>query len=227
MNVFDAKAFLFDMDGVLIDNTRYHVLSWLECAKKYGCELTEGQVVAWMGSPGREYIKRMFKRPDMPPDEIRFYLQEKEALYREIYAPYLTLNEGLREFLAETHRRGIACAIATGGSMANVNFVLDGLGIREHFAFVIDASGYERGKPFPDCYLKAAEGVGREPKDCIIFEDAVNGIEAARAARIPVVAKVGTNSREVLAAAGADCVIDSFVELMAGDGAQEVRAENS
>jgi len=213
VNVFDAKAFLFDMDGVLVDNTRYHVLSWLACAEKYGCDLTEGQVVAWMGSPGRDYIRRMFKRPEMPDNQVQFYLKEKESLYRQLYAPHLELNAGLDPFLAETRRRGIPCAIATGGSMANVNFVLDGLKIRDVFSYVIDASGYARGKPHPDCYLQAAAGVGVAPEDCIVFEDAVNGIEAARAARIPVVAKVGTNTRETLVAAGADCVIDSFAEL--------------
>jgi len=214
MNVFDATAFLFDMDGVLIDNTRYHVLSWLACAEKYHCELTEEQVVAWMGSPGRDYIRRMFGNPDMPADEVRFYLEEKEALYRQIYTPYLALNTGVGAFLAEAKRWGMPCAIATGGSMTNVNFVLDGLKIRDHFSFVIDASGYARGKPHPDCYLKAAEGLGVSPEGCIVFEDAVNGIEAAKAANIPVVAKIGTNPREVLVAAGADVVIDSFEELM-------------
>jgi len=214
VNVFDAKAFLFDMDGVLIDNTRYHVMSWLACAEKYGCELTEGQVVAWMGSPGRDYIRRMFKNPEMPPEEVQFYLKEKESLYRELYAPHLALNVGLTSFLYETRRRSIPCAIATGGSMANVNFVLDGLKIRDMFSCVIDASGYARGKPHPDCYLKAAEGLGVAPKACVVFEDAVNGIEAARTAQIPVVAKVGTNPRDVLVAAGADRVIDSFEELL-------------
>ena len=209
-----AKAYLFDMDGVLVDNTPYHVRSWLALAEKYGCRSTEEQLVAWMGSPGREFIKRMFDRPDMPPDEIRRYLGEKEALYRQLYAPYLRPTPGLLDFLAGAHRRGIPCAIATGGSATNVNFVLDGLGVRKDFVCALDASGYERGKPYPDCYLKVAERVGASPAGCIVFEDAVNGIEAARAGGMRVVARVGTNSRETLLAAGADLVIDSFAELV-------------
>lgn len=214
MNVFDAQAFLFDMDGVLVDNCRYHVQSWLACAEKYGGSLTEEQILAWMGAPGRDYVRRMFNRPDLPESEIAFYLDEKEALYRELYAPHLALPKGLRAVLDEARRRGIVCAIATGGSLANVDFVLDGLGLRGDFVAVVDASRYSRGKPFPDCYLKAAEEVGVSPARCLVFEDAVNGIEAAHAAGIPVVAKVGTNTRRVLEAAAADRVIEAFDELL-------------
>lgn len=216
MNIFEAKAFLFDMDGVLVDNTRFHVLSWLELSSKYNCALTEQQVIDWMGSPGREYVKRMFGQPDMPPDKVQVYLEEKEALYRKMFAPHLVIPDGLRKLLDIAHSKDIRCAIATGGSRRNVDFVLDGLGIRDDFMCVLDASRYERGKPFPDCYLQAAAAVEVAPADCIVIEDAINGIEAARAANIPVIAKAGTNTRSVLVEAGARMVFDSFSELVSG-----------
>jgi len=215
MNIWHSnkRAFLFDMDGVLIDNTTFHVRSWLEFAHLRGGQVTEEQVVDWMGSPGRDYVRRMFKGSltDADADAL---LKEKEALYREIYRPHLALREGLSEFLERAKKAGILCTITTGGSRDNVDFVLDGLGIRPYFAALLDASQYFRGKPWPDGYLQTAALVGVSPKDCIVFEDALNGIAAAQAAHIPVVAITGTNTRETLEAVHPDQIIDSFRELL-------------
>lgn len=207
------EAYLFDMDGVLVDNCRYHVRAWLELARRTGGRLTERQVVDWMGAPGRDYIVRMF---DVPPsaDRVASLLKEKEALYREIYRPHLKARDGLVEFLRAARAAGRACAIVTGGTADNVDFVVDGLGIRGFFAAVVDSSQYARGKPAPDGYLKAAERLGVAPAGCLVFEDALNGLAAARAAGMEAVALVGTNPRDVLAAARPARVIDSFRELL-------------
>ena len=208
----NLAACLFDMDGVLVDNCRYHLLSWLELAKRHGGKLTERQIVDWMGAPGRDYIRRMFDEP-VPDGRVAELLREKEALYREMFRPNLVARTGLIALLGRVRKRGIPCAVTTGGSLDNVDFILDGLGIRDSFSCVIDASQYERGKPAPDCYLKTAARLGVSPSDCIVFEDAVNGIEAGHAAGMRVVAITGTNTRETLTAAGADKVIDTFDEM--------------
>lgn len=206
-----AKAFLFDMDGVLVDNCRYHVQSWVELAKAHGGQITEAQVVEWMGAPAGYYLERMFGGV-LEPERIAELADEKERLYREIYRPYLAPRQGLVAFLAAAEKAGIVCAVTTGGSPENVEFVLDGLGIRRYFACTVDSSQYRRGKPAPDCYLQTAAKVGAGPADCVVFEDAVNGIEAAKAAGMRVVAIVGTNPRETLVAAGPDLVVGSFDE---------------
>ena len=206
------RAYLFDMDGVLVDNCRYHVLSWLELAKKYGGKLTKEEVIAWMGAPGRDYIARMFN----PPPTLKRaeeLLREKEAIYRELYRLKLVPREGLLDFLEEARKAGVVCAVTTGGPTENVDFVLDGLGIREYFACVVDSSQYERGKPAPDCYLRTSERLGVDPAHCTVFEDAVNGIEAARAANMRVIGIVGTNQAVTLEKAGANEVVNSFREL--------------
>ena len=207
------RAYLFDMDGVLVDNCRYHVLSWLELAKKYGGKLTEEQVIAWMGAPGRDYIARMFDVPPSP-ERAEELLREKEAIYRELYRPNLAPCEGLLELLEGARKAGVVCAVTTGGPKENVDFVLDGLGIREFFSCVVDSSQYERGKPAPDCYLRTAERLGADPSCCTVFEDAVNGIEAAIAANMRVIGIVGTNRAVTLEKAGADKVVNSFKELV-------------
>lgn len=208
-----TKAYLFDMDGVLVDNTRYHLLAWQEFARRRGGRATDEQLVSWMGSPGRDFVRRMFEEP-LSPARVDELLKEKEALYRELYRPYLSPRPGVVAFLERARRDGVVCTITTGGSRANVDFVLDGTGLRRYFACVLDAGQYARGKPHPDCYLQTAAAVGAEPADCTIFEDAVNGIEAAKAAHIRVVAITGTNSRTTLEAAGPDRIVDSFDELL-------------
>ena len=205
-------AYLFDMDGVLVDNCRYHVLSWLEFAKRHGGKLTEAQVVEWMGAPGRDYIVRMFDEP-VPPDRMAELLAEKETIYRELYRPNLVARKGLIEFLEGAKKVNIPCAVVTGGPTENVDFVLDGLNIRQYFACIVDSSQYEHGKPAPDCYLQAAAELEVEPRDCVVFEDAVNGIEAAIAAEMRVVAFTGTNLHKTLEDAGPDKIVSSFDEL--------------
>ena len=207
------KAYLFDMDGVLVDNCHYHIRSWLEFARRHGGHLTAEQVVAWMGAPGRDYIVRMFDQP-LSEERINDLLREKEALYREMFRPHLKAPDGLIDFLETTRRAGISCAITTGGSQDNVDYVLDGLGIRTYFAGVVNSSQYTHGKPAPDCYLKTAALIGAEPSTCLVFEDAINGIEAAQAAGMDVIALIGTNTREVLAATHPTRIIASFRELL-------------
>lgn len=209
----NAKAYLFDMDGVLVDNCRYHVLSWLEFAKRHGGRLTEKQIVDWMGAPGRDYIVRMFDEP-VPPERVTAMMEEKERLYREIYRPDLAPRQGLVNLLRRASEDGIPCAVVTGGSKANVDFVLDGLDIRRYFVAVVDSSQYVRGKPAPDCYLQGAERLGVAPGDCLVFEDAVSGIASAHAAGMRVVAITGTNDRETLEKTGAERVVDTFDELI-------------
>ena len=206
-------AYLFDMDGVLVDNCGYHVLAWLELARKYGGQLTERQVIDWMGAPGRDYIVRMFPDETLTAARVDELLREKEACYRDLYRPHLVLREGLGELLARAQTEKVPCAVVTGGSPANVAFVLDGLGIRRAFTCIVDSSQYARGKPAPDCYLQAASILGVAAADCVVFEDALNGIAAAQAAGMRVVAITGTNTRTVLASARPDLIVDSFAEF--------------
>lgn len=212
MNINPKKAYLFDMDGVLVNNCHDHVLAWLEFAKRRGGHLTEAEVIAWMGAPARDYLVRMFDAP-LTEAQIAAFTREKEAIYREIYRPHLAPSAGLIPFLGRARAAGVACAITTGGSMDNVDFVLDGLGIRGFFSCIVDSSRYAHGKPAPDCYLQTAAALGVAPADCRVFEDAINGIEAARAAGMEVYALVGTNTREALAAANPTRVFASFDEL--------------
>lgn len=205
-------AYLFDMDGVLVDNCRFHIQGWLELARRHGGKMTEAEAIALMGAPGRDYIERMFGGP-MPPDRLAAFMAEMSEIYQGLCRSHLEAREGVMDFLKKAAVAGIPCALVTGGPLANVDFVVDGLKIREHFRCIVDVSQYERGKPAPDCYLLAAAKLGVEPRDCIVFEDAVNGIRAAISAGMRVVAFTGTHDRRTLEDAAPDLIVNSFLEV--------------
>ena len=206
------KAYIFDMDGTLIDNCAWHVLAWREFAHRHGRDLSERQILDWMGATSSYYMNRIFER-EVPADECAELTREKEELYRAMYAPHLVLTDGLKEILDDARRRGIQLAIATGGSLDNVDFILDGLNLRPMFDVIVDASQYERGKPAPDCYLKAAARMGLDPAECLVFEDAVAGVRSGKAAGMRVAAVTATIARDILAAEKPDYLVDSFREL--------------
>ncbi|MBO7483101.1 MAG: HAD family phosphatase [Kiritimatiellae bacterium] len=207
-----VKAYIFDMDGTLVDNCEWHVLAWREFAHRHGRDISRKDILDWMGATSAYYMERIFGR-EVGAEECAELTREKEALYREMYAPHLALPDGLGDILADARRRGVRLAIATGGSIDNVDFVLDGLALRDAFEVVVDASQYARGKPAPDCYLVAAERLGVDPSECLVFEDAVGGVRAAKSAGMKVAAVTATMPREALAAEGPDILCGSFVEM--------------
>ena len=109
------KAYIFDMDGVLADNCRYHVLAWRVFSKRHGFELTDEQVLEWMGAANRVYMERLLGRP-VADDELTALENEKESLYRELYAPHRRIPDGLRAFLDCAHAADIPCGGNTRGS---------------------------------------------------------------------------------------------------------------
>ena len=121
------QAYIFDMDGVLADNCRYHVLAWRVFSERHGFALTDEQVLEWMGAANRVYMERLLGRP-VAGDELTALEDEKESIYRELYAPHLRIPEGLRAFLDRAHAANIPCGVATGAPQQNIDFILDGPG---------------------------------------------------------------------------------------------------
>ena len=206
-------AALFDMDGVLIDNTSFHVNAWLQFAQKHGRLLTKEQYVENInGRISADAMAYVFQRP-ISPGELIVLTEEKEATYRELYRPHLQPAPGLLDFLTALKAQNVRLAVGTSAPESNVLFTLDGLPLRHYFDAVVDASMIHRGKPDPEIYLMAAERVGLKPADCVVFEDALAGIEAGLRAGMTVVALATTHTREELAGTGAALIVDDFTEL--------------
>ena len=208
-----VDALIFDMDGVLAETIPAHIDAWHDFSRSMGHELTTREIVDWMGADNRYYLERIMGRP-VTDDEVAFCVERKEGMYRERMKPYLKMPSGLRGCLDEARSKGVKLAVATGAPPANVKFILEGLDLVDDFKVVVDSTQYERCKPAPDCYLAAARLVGAECARSVVFEDAVGGIRAAKAAGMRVVAVEGTFPRDVLAAESPERIISSFEELI-------------
>ena len=174
-----ARAFIFDMDGTIVDNMGFHTDSWLAFFARRGKQYDPDAFFReTAGAQGRVILRERLGAA-IPDEEIAVLAQEKDALYREMYAPHREAIDGFEELVDEARTRGILLAVATSAPPPNIVFTLDELDLRRHFDTVVGAADVKQGKPHPDVFLKAAEKLGVDPEDCIVFEDAPMGVEAA------------------------------------------------
>lgn len=208
---FDTKAVIFDLDGTLLDNNPYHLKSWIEYLKNTGRDISEEEFnLNFNGRTNKDVIEYIFKRK-MTNEEILKYTLEKEALYRKLYQPFIKPVSGLIELLEILKNKNIPMAIATSGIQPNIDFMFENIPIKKYFKTVVNSSHITKGKPDPEIYLKVASLLDVAPKNCLVFEDAVVGIKAAKAAGMKVIAVATTQPKEELKEA--DRIVNDFTFL--------------
>ena len=201
------------MDGVLVNNLEIHRQAFAEFFRRYGVERTFDELSRVFGKGNDDIMGELMPADVVERVGIRQLGYEKEAIYREIYAPIITPQPGLLEFLAESEREGLRSAVGSSGYKANVDFVLDKCDIRRYFEATVAGDEVTRCKPDPEIYLTAAAKLGLAPEECVVFEDAEAGIEAAKHAGMKVVALATTFDREFLAETDADMIIGDFRDI--------------
>ncbi len=209
-----AEGAIFDMDGVLVDNLPFHLRAWQQLGRELGKPLTEDRIRSVFGQRNREMIRKLIG-PDLAEEDIPRFTSRKEELYRHYIASDLHAAAGLIEFLQDLNRNGIRCAVATSGPHVNVNFVLDGLGIRGYFAAIVTGADVTRSKPDPEIFLLAARRLELPAGHCVVFEDSSAGIEAAHRAGCCCIALATTHAPEELTAPHIARVVPDFAELSA------------
>lgn len=196
---FTNYAFIFDMDGTLVDNMHFHAAAWKEMLAENGLEIdTDEFLVKTAGKTNREIIPRFF--PDVSDEGLIELGDRKEDLYRALFLPELKTVDGAIEFLSESQKLGIKMAVATAAPNANMEFILDGLDLRKYFTAITTAADVKNGKPDPEVFLISAKKLGIAPGRCIVFEDALNGFEAAHRAGMRSVGISTVNSIEEIRA---------------------------
>ena len=214
-----VNAAIFDLDGTLIDNNTYHLQSWLQYLKDKNREMTEEEYKANVnGRTNKDVIEYIYQRK-MDDKEAMKYAHEKEAIYRELYAPYIKPVAGLLELLEKLRSLSIPMAIATSGIQVNIDFLFEHIPIRSYFDVIVNSAHISKGKPDPEIYIKTAELLKVSPAECLVFEDAVVGINSAKAAGMKVVGVLTTHKAEELS--GADILIKDFSELVAEENSFE------
>jgi HAD superfamily hydrolase (TIGR01509 family) len=189
---------IFDMDGVLVNNHVWHFKAWAEFGRRHGINITEAEFAKHFGSTNELVLTSLFGN-GITNQEIISMGNEKEAIYREIYKPFIKAVDGLPAFLQSASDKGLRIALATSAPSDNVKFTLEAIGLEQYFNVITDSSMISRGKPDPQVYQLTAEKLGVLPNECIVFEDSVPGIQSALNAGMQVIGVATTNdSNELL-----------------------------
>jgi beta-phosphoglucomutase len=191
------KAFLFDLDGTMVDNMKYHGEAWFDILNNdLGAGLSSEEVKKEMYGKNPEVLERIFGKGKFTPEQMDEYAMKKEKDYQERFKPNLKLIAGLDDFLKKAEEQQIRMAIASAAIPFNIDFVVDNLHIRKYLKAIISADDVEISKPHPETFLKAAAALGAKPEDCIVFEDAPKGVEAAKNAGMKCVALTTAHEQE-------------------------------
>jgi len=172
------KAFLFDLNGTMIDDMQYHIEAWHRILNELGAGISLERVKAECYGKNNELLERVFpgRYSTAEKDEMSI---AKEKQYQLAFRPRLALIGGLDTFLQKADAAGIRMAVGSAAILFNIDFVLDGLHIRKHIQAVVSAEDVAESKPHPETFLKCAQLLGVNPEDCLVFEDTPKGVESA------------------------------------------------
>jgi beta-phosphoglucomutase len=207
------RAAIFDLDGVLVDNARFHRQAWRTLCREEGVELADPEF--WrltIGRPVREALPRLLGRA-LAAAELARLAERRIALYHELSDHRSAAVPGVVDFVRTLETAGIPRALATSAVPGSAAAILAALGLEAAFPIRVTAVDVQRGKPDPEVYLTAAARLGVPPAACVVFEDALVGVEAARRAGMVVIGVTTAYPEAELAAAGARVVVPDFRRL--------------
>ncbi len=209
-----VQALIFDMDGTMVDSMPWHAQSWVTFTQRHGLAIGVDEVMRrTTGLTGVECMRDLFQR-DMDDAEARALVEEKEVLYRELYAPVFAEVAGFTSFTEQARWRGLKMGVGTAGDRHNIAFVLSHLNLPSPPHAVVGGDEGLPGKPEPAIFLEAARRMNTPAQACIVFEDAPYGIEAARRAGMRAVAVCTSHTAAQLAGPHVLASVGNYLDLM-------------
>jgi len=192
----EVKGCIFDLDGVIVDTARFHYIAWKELAKGLGFDFTEEDNEQLKGVSRMTSLEILLKIGgiSLSEEEKLRYAEEKNQLYLT-YVQRMTPEDvlpGVLDFLLNLREKGIG--IALGSASKNAPLILERVGLTSLFNAVVDGTMVSEAKPDPQVFQTAARMLGLSPENCIVFEDARAGIEAAHRAGMKAVG-IGSKSQ--------------------------------
>jgi beta-phosphoglucomutase len=209
-------AVIWDVDGTLVDTAELHFQAWVEVARELNKPFTRAGFAATFGRRNPDILRQLFG-PEFSEGDLARWGERKEELYRAAAENGVDLLPGARPLLEGLQVAGILQAIGSSAPRHNLDLIMRLTDTARYFAAVVSMEDTHRGKPDPQVFLLASQRLGVEPGRCLVMEDAVAGVEAARAARMRSIAVrfVGHHPADRLKAAGADLVVESLEEVSA------------
>jgi HAD superfamily hydrolase (TIGR01509 family) len=205
-----AKAVIFDMDGVLADTEPIYMGINRDLLSMLGVTVPSEQFLPYVGIPSKRMWTELRSR-----FELQQPLSELIRLEKDRQVQHLTsMNQipeipGVRQLLEELRHMGIPMAVASSSSRGIVELILSKIGVRHFFTAIVSGQDVLQGKPAPDCFLKAAEALGVDPKNCVVIEDSPPGVEGAKHAGMLCVGFANTHSGNP-DLSSADLVLNDF-----------------
>ena len=214
MTIERPKAVIWDMDGVIVDTSPYHEGAWRETFSKRNVEFTSEDFSHTFGQRNDSIITRILGRTPSP-EVIDAIASEKEVRFRRKVRRHIRPLPGVMELLESLAAAGFRQALATSAPLQNVRLIIKGLDIEGYFGSVVTEKDVTEGKPSPQGFLLAARQLGVRPEGCIVIEDALAGVTAARQAGMGCVAVTSTHPRSCLGEA--DIIVTSLEEVAVAD----------
>ena len=209
-----TSALIFDMDGTMIDSMSYHKQSWVAFAGRHGIDVEVDDLMRrTTGRTAAECMNELFQTELSAERSLALSL-EKETLYRELFAPVFREVAGFTEFASRTRAMGLQVGVGTAGDKHNIAFAFSHLTQLAAPHAVVGGDEGLPGKPEPAIFLEVARRMGVEPAECIVFEDAPFGIEAARRAGMRAVALCTSHSAGELTGPHVLASVHDYHELM-------------
>ena len=173
-----TRAFLFDMNGTMINDMQYHITAWHHILNKYGAHISMERMKEECYGKNQELIERILPGRFTEEEKGKLSLK-KERQYQSDFRRHLKLINGLDTFLEQANLAGIKMGIGSAAIRSNIDFVLDGLGIRKYFQALVSADDVTISKPNPETWLKCADMLRIPASNCLVFEDSPKGAESA------------------------------------------------
>ena len=204
---------IFDLDGVIVDSEYCHKKSFYIVAEEEGIKMTDELFKQGFGRRNDELFPIFFGKP-LSQEKLDYLSERKESIYRDLMREVgVTPLPGAVEFITNLKQNGFKISIGSSTSLENVNFVLSSIGVLDKFDAIVSAEDVTVGKPNPKVFLLGSEKIGIAPEKCMVVEDAVAGVQAAKNGNMKALGVTTTRSRESLEKACADLVVKSLVEI--------------
>lgn len=203
------KGVIFDMNGVIVDDDQSHMAAWNKALYPYGIQLSRQEYVdVCTGRPDNNCVveiaelKGTYLPQEVLDDKLAYYLMGFPG-ERRLYEEVAELMNGLTP--------NYKLAIASSATRREINLVTVTFGISKYFDATVSINDVANGKPHPETFLKAASLLGVMPRECVVIEDAPNGVRAAKSADMKCIGLLTTSTRDVLLAAGVDSIADTHL----------------
>jgi len=217
-----TKAVIWDMDGVIADTGPYHCKAWQGVFQKRGVKFTEEDFRRNFGQRNDTIIRNTLGEAT-PQSEVDAIAREKDNNFRNRVRQNIKQLPGAINLIKSLAEHGFKIALASSAPIENIQLITTGLGINNDFQAIVSGREVTEGKPSPQGFLLAAQRLGVEPKNCVVIEDAVAGVTAAKRAGMHCLAVTNTHPKTSLAEA--DMVVDTLEAVSVND-LERLLAEN-